>query len=1024
MSQKRKNASARPTEETAVTEEEEARSTRETVNQLMSVYLLVVSIISGAWFLGTYAFSFLWVFMLTAVLFFVWKSKLTRLITKHLEREETNIHRKRALKQSETTEWLNFLINRWWVFSSSTIEDLVKKRIDDRLVTVKPSFLDHIELTAFTFGGQTPSIRHVHVFEYSDGVGGSKPVTWVSIDKPPRGLDKMSSFEVVLEADISTQCEDFRMVFSSRVGSKRIGLSFDTIVEDLNINGRIQILLKYSMDVPFPHVAKATFSFVSLAKCMPDVWFNVRVLKALQIMEVPLVKSWVHTHVMEGLTKALVDPGKIDLKLGSLGPVQAKGLIPSKKTQQAQGVLTIQVKGSAVKDAGCEDIRYTVLRIGDNKRQARDVYAQQEWDDVCSFFIYNMTKEKLEIKSKCRRLLTSVTLETHQLDLSSFPLGLQKVVEKTVVNKDGSKLSLVMTYTPLPAISLDVQLPASPPPITEVAGVLYVCVHGATNVLASDWGGTSDPYCILFCDRRRIMTTQYVLRTRSPRWEAGVEFFVSDFSKVKIMKHDEPMLIKESLTLGYNRPAEGYVCDKAYGQVIVSAIFRPVSSVLKSERQRLTSVDGLGNGYLYMEDRVSPASVGPGRMVRGSFIDEYLEGKNYVELTLLQAKDLVAMDRNGFSDPYCEVMVKEKMLFRTTVRKKTLFPKWNESVTFELPTDVQSVDVMMYDKDVLSDDFLGKVTLDLDKMKELSIKGTADWFPLQRTKSGELQLRCCVTSKETVLRSDQYKAMLSVLDKQKKTAKKTAVPSRLDEEGEEVFATEATKAQTPQKEVFDPSKKQNSFDQNNSSGPILRKSTSDVDVSRKRGSQTYTSNNGPTLRAAESVNSFHAFHKGYDSVSTVSSPSEKYYSVAGKIHAIKGLKANDGSVYCKVRFDPPSHRLRFFIHSRVIAKSPMVTVTSPGLNLGFEVDRGQGANTASVIIFDVKRDNKEHLATRGYTLRALFDETDGFMERWLPLENGLEIELTLSQGQPDPRLIHKKQGRFQKSWSFRKVKNS
>ena len=36
------------------------------------------------------------------------------------------------------------------------------------------------------------------------------------------------------------------------------------------------------------------------------------------------------------------------------------------------------------------------------------------------------------------------------------------------------------------------------------AGVMYVCIHGASNVKAADKTGASDPYCILFCNRRRV----------------------------------------------------------------------------------------------------------------------------------------------------------------------------------------------------------------------------------------------------------------------------------------------------------------------------------------------------------------------------------------------------------------------------------------------------------------------------------------------------------------------------------------
>lgn len=40
--------------------------------------------------------------------------------------------------------------------------------------------------------------------------------------------------------------------------------------------------------------------------------------------------------------------------------------------------------------------------------------------------------------------------------------------------------------------------------LSAVSGVMYVAIHSASNVLISDRGGASDPYCVLFCDRSRV----------------------------------------------------------------------------------------------------------------------------------------------------------------------------------------------------------------------------------------------------------------------------------------------------------------------------------------------------------------------------------------------------------------------------------------------------------------------------------------------------------------------------------------
>ena len=49
------------------------------------------------------------------------------------------------------------------------------------------------------------------------------------------------------------------LVFTSRVG-----LNFDVAVEELHVTGTLQLILQMSMDVPFPHVTKATVSFTDL----------------------------------------------------------------------------------------------------------------------------------------------------------------------------------------------------------------------------------------------------------------------------------------------------------------------------------------------------------------------------------------------------------------------------------------------------------------------------------------------------------------------------------------------------------------------------------------------------------------------------------------------------------------------------------------------------------------------------------------------------------------------------------------
>ena len=94
-------------------EERKAKSERE--NQQLLVYLFVCVMLLVAWLLGSCGASFFWVFFLIALTFAVWWNKVMGLLDRHLREQELVLHRRRALRQSETSEWLNFIINRWSV---------------------------------------------------------------------------------------------------------------------------------------------------------------------------------------------------------------------------------------------------------------------------------------------------------------------------------------------------------------------------------------------------------------------------------------------------------------------------------------------------------------------------------------------------------------------------------------------------------------------------------------------------------------------------------------------------------------------------------------------------------------------------------------------------------------------------------------------------------------------------------------------------------------------------------------------
>ncbi|XP_052824922.1 uncharacterized protein LOC106869820 isoform X2 [Octopus bimaculoides] len=1029
-------------------------------------YLFVASIVAIAWLLGAFGFSFIWTLGLIGILFSIWKTKLFNLIRKISSLEQLAVHRKRALRQNETAEWLNFLFNRWWVFSSTSIQDLVKRRLDDRMMNIKPAFLKQLELLTFSLGINTPTVRHIRVFEYAEGVPrGSKTLAWLDITKPPPGLENKSSFKVVVEVDVDMISEDFRMIFKVGLGARNIG--FNVAIEELTIRGTLQINLDMSMDTPFPHFSKATVYFTET----PDVWFNISVMGGLQVMEMPLLKTWIHTHVKEGITKALVDPAKLDVSLASVGPVQYQRSMV--KRQCAQGVLTVHIKGYPKPniDNGLDDVVYTVLRLSDHKRQCPEVYDSQNWEDICSFLVSDLSTDKLHLKYKCKRLLTSVTLEEHEILLSQYPFQIKGEVDTILENKDGSKLYLSLQYTPLAPIKLESSI-KDEQVIKDVAGVLYVHIHGATNLLAADKNGTSDPYCVVFSERRRIVTTPYVPRSLNPRWETYSEFFVKDFTKTKLsfyvfdwdgrniidddflgcafldVHQKENVCIRKALSLGNDRPSSGFVADKSLGYVIVSVIFRPVPSVAKSENYQPFQTNF--SQKLYVEDKVSPQSVSPSQIEpinsdnidkaenknsRQSlaFIEKYLEGKTFVDFKIIQAKNLESKDRNGFSDPFCEVMLGKKKLFKTSVKKKTLFPIWNESATLELPDDNNTtIELVLSDKDLIYDDFLGNLTLTVSKMKEMSLNGHPEWFPLSKCKSGSLQLQCTVTSKDTLENGKTENVSSEDLNHDVSKSKTTKSPTQSSLQEELSYGRSSSDTH-----IASPGSSRSVLKSNNH---LNRKTSLTRTVSHNflrqqnarwslLGSSIVNFRKASTmLQPSASINSIGpACYPPEDGSSLDGSilSADKYYSVSGTVVQGRHLMLLEGDVYCKVRLQThhlSNARTKLRSSGRILGRSTTVKAQlEPQFNLNFEVDRGAGVSAEALLVFDMKKATKEHLASKGFTIRELLGENEsGTVRKWLTLNNNIELEVELVHGKPDSN--HQKKPGIFRNFSFRKDK--
>lgn len=98
---------------------------------------------------------------------------------------------------------------------------------------------------------------------------------------------------------------------------------------------------------------------------------------------------------------------------------------------------------------------------------------------------------------------------------------------------------------------------------------------------------------------------------------------------------------------------------------------------------------------------------------------ESLNNQGNLRVEVLDAADLPAADRNGYSDPYCKFNMNGKEIFKSKTQKKTLHPAWNEF--FEVPVRSRTAaqfELVVYDWDFGDKaDLLGRANINLDVLE-------------------------------------------------------------------------------------------------------------------------------------------------------------------------------------------------------------------------------------------------------------------------------------------------------------------
>ncbi|XP_015239467.1 synaptotagmin-1-like [Cyprinodon tularosa] len=222
--------------------------------------------------------------------------------------------------------------------------------------------------------------------------------------------------------------------------------------------------------------------------------------------------------------------------------------------------------------------------------------------------------------------------------------------------------------------------------------MLMVGILQASELPAMDVGGSSDPYVKVYLlpDKKKKYETKVHRKTLEPNFNESFTFKVpyTDLGgKTLVMTvYDFDRFSKHDAIGGIKIPMSSVDFSQSLQE------WRDLQKAEKEESERL--------GDICLSLRFVPTA-----------------GK--LTVVVLEAKNLKKMDVGGLSDPYVKIHLmqngKRLKKKKTTIKKNTLNPYYNESFSFEVPSEqiekVQlAVTVLDYDK-IGKNDAIGKLLL-------------------------------------------------------------------------------------------------------------------------------------------------------------------------------------------------------------------------------------------------------------------------------------------------------------------------
>uniref|UniRef100_A0A5F8GJ91 Multiple C2 and transmembrane domain-containing protein 1 n=1 Tax=Monodelphis domestica TaxID=13616 RepID=A0A5F8GJ91_MONDO len=319
---------------------------------------------------------------------------------------------------------------------------------------------------------------------------------------------------------------------------------------------------------------------------------------------------------------------------------------------------------------------------------------------------------------------------------------------------------------------------------------LDITLRRGQNLAARDRGGTSDPYVKFKIGGKEVFRSKIIHKNLNPVWEEKACIFVDQTREplyIKVFDYDFGLqddfmgsAFLDLTLLELKRPTDVTLTlkdphhpDHDLGTILLSVILTPKEGEQRdlelSENEVLGSYFSVKSFWwrtyrtpafpalgFFRAELQNPCCQNAQFQTQSLRLSD-LHRKSHlwrgiVSITLIEGRDLKAMDSNGLSDPYVKFRLGHQK-YKSKIMPKTLNPQWREQFDFHLYEEQGGIiDITAWDKDAgKRDDFIGRCQIDLSA---LSREQTHKLELQLEEGEGHLVLLVTLTASATVSISD------------------------------------------------------------------------------------------------------------------------------------------------------------------------------------------------------------------------------------------------------------------------------